>query len=305
MANMKQFRIRVLLLLLCCSSCTFNKLFYQPERMPKPPVSFQLRNREKHDTVYVSIADSNCQPVFRNAQHGPYDPGYTLESVFFRSGDGNRLNGWWLKPGRVQPNGITLLFLHGNGGNVLSQFAGAVPFVQRGFKVLLIDYSGYGYSEGHSTRKNFLTDGNSALSYLLGRPDVRGDKIVIYGQSLGGHLSATVAAQNEARIDGLVMEGAPSSHKDIAAYMSRPFGFTARLLVKEGYSARASIAQYHKPLLLIHSSEDRTVPFFLSHKIYERANAPKEFYEIKHGHIMGPEYYADSIAAKIVRIVRG
>lgn len=226
---MKPFRILALLLLLSASSCTFNKLFYQADKLPQPPVHFQLRNRAQNDTVYVSIADNKYQPVFTDSKQQPYDLGYSVESVLFLSADGNRLNGWFLTPVKARPNGITLLFLHGNGGNLFSQFAGAVPFVKRGFKVFIVDYSGYGYSEGRSTRRNFLSDGNSALSYLLARPDVKGDKVVIYGQSLGGHLSATVAAQNEAKIDGLVMEGAPSSHKDIAAYMSRPFGFMARL----------------------------------------------------------------------------
>jgi hypothetical protein len=300
---MRLLNIMALLMLLCASSCAFNKLFYQPDKMPPPPVTLQLKNRERNDTAYLTIADSKYQPIFSNAKHEPYDPGYVLQSVLFKSKSGNMLNGWWLVP-ETKPNGVSILFLHGNGGNVLSQVAGAVPFVKRGFKVLLVDYSGYGYSEGHPTRSNFLADGNSALEYMLSRPEALGDKIVVYGQSLGGHLSATVAAQNEARIDALVMEGAPSSHKDIAARMSQPLSFTARLLVRDQYAAKKSIEKFHKPLLVIHSTEDEIIPFDLGRLVYTHANAPKSFYEIKHGHIKGPRYYADSISDKIMAMLK-
>jgi len=290
--------------LLLISSCGFNKQFYQAEKLPAPPLHFTLLpDNNRRDTAYMDIADNKFQPVYTDRNHQPIDLSYTLESVVFTSKDGNKLNGWFLTPRKIAPNGITLLFLHGNAGNVFSQKEGPMEFVKRGFKVFLVDYSGYGFSEGHSTRKNFLADGNSALDYMLSRPDVKGDKIVIYGQSLGGHLSATVAAENEKKIDALVIEGAPSSHKDIAAHMFRKVGFLARMIVKDVYPAKKSIEHYHKPLLLIYSSEDQVVPIYMGHKLFDNANQPKSFYEVKHPHIFAPEFYADSITYKIKGMV--
>jgi len=97
----------------------------------------------------------------------------------------------------------------------------------------------------------------------------------------------------------VVIEGTFSSHKDIAAHIIRPFGFLARLLVREQYSAARSVKNFHKLLLVIPSTEDKVAPCFMGQKIYTHTNVPKSFYEIRHAHINGQLYYADSIAAKI------
>jgi uncharacterized protein len=99
------------------------------------------------------------------------------------------------------------------------------------------------------------------------------------------------------------MEGAFSSHKDIAVRFYKPLAFAARVLVKERYTAFRSVRKFHKPVLVIHSSEDQTVPFWMGKKIYDNVNEPKSLYEIKHGHVQGPLYYADSIAFKIRAMV--
>ena len=158
----------------------------------------------------------------------------------------------------------------------------------------------FGFSTGKATRKNVLTDAHAALDYIKTRSDVNTTKLVIYGQSLGGHLSAVVANQRQNDIDALVIEGAFSSHKDIAADMA---GFIGRILVSEKYSAYASIPSVKKPVLIIHSTQDETIPFKMGQKLFEKANHPKEFYEIKECHICGPRYYADSIAQKINRLL--
>jgi fermentation-respiration switch protein FrsA (DUF1100 family) len=165
----------------------------------------------------------------------------------------------------------------------------------------MFDYSGYGFSEGKLSRKNILADANSALTYVKSRSDVNRKKLIIYGQSLGGHLAAVVASKREKEIDGLVIEGAFSSHKDIAANTA---GVLGRLLVKEDYSAYKSIQKYKKPVLIIHSIEDKVIPFRMGKKLYDRANAPKEFFEIRECHICGPQYYADSIANRIIGILK-
>jgi len=93
-----------------------------------------------------------------------------------------------------------------------------------------------------------------------------------------------------------------SSPKDIGAYMVRKsigLGFVGRLLVKSDYSAKASIKNYHKPLLVIHSTEDEEIPFFMGRRLYDQANEPKEFYQIRGPHIAGPVRYPDTISLKI------
>jgi len=279
--------------LVLLTSCSFNKIFLCPDK--SPATSKSLRYISGKDTITIFFSHENHQPTFIKNGRDTVDHGYTIESVVFKSKNGNNLNGWMLKP-KNKTATFTLLHFHGNAGFLLSQYQLIAPLVKNGFQVFMFDYSGFGFSDGKATKKNVLIDANSALDYLKSREDVKNTKIVIYGQSLGGHLSAVVAAQRENDIDGLVVEGAFSSHKDIAASKIPVLG---RIFVKQSYSALRSIKEFRKPLLVIHSSEDKVIPISMGKKIFSRANSPKEFYEIKRPHILGPIYYPNEISAKI------
>ncbi len=275
------------------ASCSFNGVFLHPD--PIPSETKQASSNDGVDTTVIFFNGDTHQPVFVKNGKDTLEFDYTIESVLFNSTSGNKLHGWFIKPKDVKPD-ITILAFHGNAGSILSQYTLMLPLVKKGFQVFIFDYSGFGFSEGKATRKNVLLDGNSALDYIKTRTEIQSTKLVIYGQSLGGHLSGVVASERQAEIDGLVIEGAFSSHDDIAAYSA---GFFGRLMVREMYSAKKSIQSFHKPVLIIHSMEDSVVPFELGKIIYENANEPKSFYEIKGRHVYGPKLYADSIAFKI------
>lgn len=191
---------------------------------------------------------------------------------------------------------VTLLHLHGNAGSLFSQYKFITPFLKHGFQVFIVDYSGFGFSEGKATRNNALEDALLAFDYLRARPDVQNTKLAVYGQSFGGHLSVVVAEKRQADLDGLIVEGAFSSPGDIAASRLPLIG---RVLVKPGYSAKRSILTYKRPVLIIHSTEDKVIPFYMGQRLYSKANEPKSFYEIRHSHICGPLYYEEEISQKI------
>ncbi len=283
-------------------SCSVNKIFLRPtkiEHVSSEKEKFNLTVATRIDTAHVLIDSKTLQPTFLNSINDTINQDYTIESVVFESLNGNKLNGWLIKPKNATPT-ITLLHFHGNAGFIYNQYHAMTPFLKLGYQAFVFDYSGFGFSEGKASRKNVLIDGNSALTYIKSRDDVKNTKVVIYGQSLGGHLSAVVAQQRQAEIDGLVIEGAFSSHQDIAALKA---GIVGRLFVSEQYSAKKSIRDYKKPVLVIHSTEDQTIPFELGQRIYSNANFPKEFYEIEKCHICGPHFYAELISAKIMNML--
>ena len=287
-----------LLALIFLASCSFNGIYLRPTELPAIPAGKEkvsITTSSKTDTMLVEFNTKTLQPTLLRKNKDTIAIDYSIESVIFTSTSGNKLNGWMLKPKGIQPS-ITLLHFHGNAGFILSNYQAMLPLLKFGFQAFVFDYSGFGFSEGKANRDDVLLDGNSALTYLKSRADVKALPLVIYGQSLGGNLAAVVAEQRQNEIDALVIEGAFSSHKDIAA---KTAGALGRLLVSEKYSSSASIQQYKKPLLIIHSTEDETIPFSLGQKLYGLANQPKEFYEIKKAHICGTDFYADSIAFKI------
>lgn len=275
------------------TSCAFNKLFLQPTKISASAKKLMMKSAE--DSTLVLFSGKNHQPVFIKNEKDTLEQNFTIESILFVNSNGSELNGWLLKSKNSLPT-ITLLHLHGNAGCLLSQFKAISPMVEKGFQIFMFDYSGFGFSQGKASRKNVFKDANAALDYIKNRQDIKNTKIVLYGQSLGGHLAAVVAEKRENDIDGLITEGAFSSHKDIGGHIVPFFG---KLFVKQGYSALKSIKKYNKPLLVIHSTEDKTIPFFMSQKIFDAANSPKLFYEVKKCHICAPQFYADSIEIKI------
>lgn len=279
------------------TSCSFNKMYLQPKKVPADTKKLTIKTAS--DSTLVLFSSDAHQPTFLKNGKDPIDLNFTIESVVFKSSNGNILNGWVLKPKDKIPT-ITLLHFHGNAGFLISQSPAITPLIEHGFQIFAFDYSGFGFSEGKATRKNVLIDANSALSYMKNRPDIKNTKLVIYGQSLGGHLASVVAEQRQSDIDGLVIEGAFSSHKDIAAETA---GFFGRILVSEKYSAFKSIRTFKKPVLVIHSSEDQIIPFKMGKKIFDNANAPKEFYEIKKCHICGPNFYSEEISREIKKML--
>lgn len=230
---------------------------------------------------------------------------YNVEEINFKSSNGNTLNGWFLKPKTNQIK-ATVLQLHGNGGNISYQYQFAEPLVKAGYQVMVFDYQGYGKSTGKPSQEKVLEDGDSALNYIKQREDVKNTKLILFGQSLGGHLSCVVAAKNNEKIDALIIEGSFSGHKTMAVYVGGLNGappWVARLLVPSKYEALDYIGKVTVPKLIIHSTEDQTCPFFMSSDLYEKANGKKEFWEIKGGHIAASRLYPKEFVAHFDKLI--
>jgi len=261
--------------------------------------SYSDYNEDLKDTLTLTF-NADQTPIVKNSNDEIAALDYNIENIHFLNQQEDSLDAWFIKP-NSNYNGITLYFLHGNAGNIVYNYLLMEPFVKKGFQVFMIDYSGFGFSQGKSKRKFVLTDAKDGLDYLLSRKDIKYDKLILYGQSLGGHLAAVSGTQNQDKIDGLVLEGAFSSHKDVA---NDRVPFLSRLFVREIYSAENNIKHYKKPLLIIHSTEDKTIPYKHAERLNELANEPKELYTIDGRHVYGPLLYGDSIARKLMELVR-
>jgi uncharacterized protein len=291
--------IYTIIISMMLSSCSFNKMFLQPFKIPANHPRLKSTNKKTGDSSFVFFNGTNRQPTFTTSKKDTIQLDYTIESVFFKSDNGNQLNGWLLIPKNKKPS-ITILHLHGNEGCLFAQYQAMEPLVKKGIQVFMFDYSGFGFSEGKGSRSNVLADANAALTYLVNRKEVFNTQIVIYGQSFGGHLAVVLGTKRQSQINAMVIEGAFSSHKDIAAKHASIFG---RLFVKEMYAAKTSIKNFYKPLLIIHSIEDEVIPFAMGQKLFKNANEPKQFFEIKKPHIMGPIFYTNEIYQKMLNML--
>jgi fermentation-respiration switch protein FrsA (DUF1100 family) len=215
--------------------------------------------------------------------------------VTLTAADGTRLHGWWLpaKAG-VEVKG-TVLHLHGNGGNLAWHLGGSWWLPEQGYQVLLLDYRGYGLSQGKPTLPAVYQDIAAAFDWLDQAPQVQGKPQVLLGQSLGGAMAIHYLAQHPQqakRFKALVFDGVPASYRQVGRFalsnqwMTWPFQVPLSWLVPDGDSAIRSIAQIKTPpKLFFHSIDDPIVPLANGIQLYQAAPPPRVLQLTRGGHV--------------------
>ncbi|WP_299245620.1 alpha/beta fold hydrolase [uncultured Aquimarina sp.] len=295
---MNNFRYIVLLLtILFTSSCAFNHKFHYPVKINRNVDDLGVFSYGK-DTLLFKYNKTTKAINIDNKNGISQHPNFSIEAFDFMSESNNKLHGWLLKPKNAIPK-ATIVHFHGSAMDILTQYQAISPLIDYGFQIITFDYSGYGFSEGKSTRKNILEDAYSFLNFAKNHQQIKGSKLILYGQSYGGYLAAVIGSNRQYNIDGIVIEGAFTSHKAEAKY-EVPFWGN---LVKNEKHADKEIKKNRKPILIIHSREDKKVPLKFGKRIYENANEPKEFFEIDKPHILGLQYYSKEISEKIKKML--
>ncbi len=207
----------------------------------------------------------------------PADIGLEYEPVSLVTGDGIRLSAWFIP--RIADRG-TLLFLHGNAGNISHRLDSIRLFHELGLSVFILDYRGYGESEGKPSEAGTYDDATAAWRYLVEQRHIEPRNIVLFGRSLGAGIAAELAAR--IRPGALIMESAFTSVPDMAATLY-PW-LPVRLLSRYRYDARKNLARISCPLLIAHSRDDEIIPFMHGQRLFEHAHEPKYFLELRGGH---------------------
>ena len=227
----------------------------------------------------------------RKLESTPAAVGLDYEDVFFEASDGIRLNGWFI-PARGAE--ALLLFCHGNAGNISHRLEIIEIFNKIGLNVFIFDYRGYGKSEGRPSEKGTYLDAMAAYDYLISRQT---HPIVIYGKSLGAVIAVDLAQKVKAA--ALIIESAFTSTLDMASEIY-PF-LPVRFMVRMKYGALSKIKNIDVPKLIIHSKDDEIIPFRHGQRLFEAANEPKEFYQMRGGHneatLMAPDEFGSKIEA--------
>ncbi len=207
----------------------------------------------------------------------PGNRGLDFEEVNFQSADGTALHGWYV-PALDAP--FTILLCHGNGGNVMHRLDSLEQFHGMGLSCFVFDYRGYGKSQGKPTEQGTYRDARAAYEWLTRTKGIPVDRIIILGRSLGGSIAANLATEVPAA--GLVIEAAFTSFAEIGAklYPYMPVRFFGRYK----YDTRQSLAKVTCPVLIVHSRDDKLIPFAFGQHLFEAANEPKQFLEITGGH---------------------
>jgi len=218
----------------------------------------------------------------------PNDWGLDFEEVYFNTEDGLKLHAWYIANNQAEK---TLLFFHGNAGNISHRRSSIEIFHNLNLNVLIVDYRGYGKSEGNPSEQGFYKDATAAWYHLLDERGVDASDIIIFGRSLGGVVATELAARSKPA--GLIVESTFSSARDMANAM---LPLVSNLVfLRYDFNVLEFIQQVNAPVLVLHSPDDEIVPFRLGKKIFNAANEPKTFVEMRGGHNTGllmslPEY---------------
>lgn len=206
----------------------------------------------------------------------PADRRMEYDDVNIRTSDGVSLHGWYVHG----PSDRVLLFFHGNAGNISHRLDSIQQFRRFGLSVFIIDYRGYGKSEGRPTEAGLYLDGEAAWQYLVDTMNVAPSNIVVFGRSLGGSVAASIAARY--RPAGLIIESAFTSVPDIAREIY-PW-LPVRWLVRMRHPTRDLVANVEAPVLVIHSRGDEIIPFHHGREIFEAAAASSSFLPLSGSH---------------------
>jgi len=232
----------------------------------------------------------------RHMEIGPSIMGLPWEDVYFKTRDDVAINAWFFKSPQARS---TLIFAHGNAGNISDRLFKIKFFYELGLNVFIFDYRGYGKSQGKPSEPGVYLDAQGAYDYLRSRQDVNMENIILYGASLGGSVVIDLATHRKAAL--LVVESSFSNAHDMA-HIFYPFVPSFFLSLK--FDSINKVRALSLPKLFIHSPEDEVVPYWVGQKLFEAAAEPKEFLKIHGGHNDGSITVEPSAAGEFIRILK-
>ena len=229
--------------------------------------------------------------VYFNQSHLVYFPekqigntpeaiGLDYTAVNIATGDGETLHGWWAPVADAKG---TVLFFHGNAGNISHRIDYLTMFKQLGYNTLLFDYRGYGQSSGTPSESGTYLDAQAAWRYLIEIQGIGPERIVLFGESLGGAVAAWLAAREKPGLLALVSTF--TSAPDLAAEIY-PF-LPVRWISRFDYNTLEFLQSITCPVFIAHSPQDEIIPYRHGQRLFQAAPEPKQFLPLQGTHNTG------------------
>jgi fermentation-respiration switch protein FrsA (DUF1100 family) len=219
--------------------------------------------------MWGRLVDSAMFQPTRGVAITPAQLGITAEDVHLETEDGVRIHAFYLP---ATGSDIALLFLHGNAGNASHRLPNAAELVRLGCSVLLIDYRGYGLSEGRPSEAGAYADARAGLGYLIEQRSFPAQRIFVFGRSLGGAVAVDLAQDRE--LAGVILESTFTSVADIARSLGGPL---LGALAGRRFDSVSKIDRIRAPLLFFHGDRDEVIDYALGQRLFDAAPEPKSF----------------------------
>jgi hypothetical protein len=219
--------------------------------------------------MWGRLVDAAIFQPTRGVAITPAQLGIVGEDVHLETEDGVRIHGFYLP---APASDIALLFLHGNAGNASHRLPNAAELVRLGCSVLVIDYRGYGLSEGTASEPGAYADARAGLAHLIEQRGFPANHIVVFGRSLGGAIAVDLAQDRE--LAGVILESTFTSVADIARGLGGPL---LGALAGRRFDSISKIDRVRAPLLFFHGDRDEVIDYTLGRRLFDAAPEPKSF----------------------------
>ncbi|MBI3136767.1 MAG: alpha/beta fold hydrolase [Bacteroidetes bacterium] len=246
---------------LLLSSCSMNMFYYFP------------------DKTTVSVSENGTEKYI------PFKKEKSVHGVLFKKKDPI----------------ASVFILHGNAGNLNGWQSVAEMLWEEGYQTFIIDYPGFGNSDGQARHNQVIESSQKAFEYFDSLPEVAGTKKILMGFSLGGNLALKIGSDYQDRLDAMVIEGAFTNYRAIGiASVPKILRFAPWLVLGSKFKGEELIQNWKKPLLVVHSTTDEIIPYEMGKEIYKNAGAErKELWTIKGTHLQGFGLYPTEYFFKI------
>ena len=198
-----------------------------------------------------------------------------VEGVQIQAADGVTLQAWFI-PSGTKPSPTAIVF-NGNAGNKAYRGSLAAALRGLGLSVLLFDYRGFGDSDGSPTERGLYEDARAVQRYVAGRSDVRADRLVYFGESLGSAVAVRLAVEHAPA--ALILRSPFTSLEDVGR-LHYPI-LPVRWLLRDRFSSIDVIASVRSPVLIVAGDRDRIVPLEQSRRLFERAGEPRDLVVVR------------------------
>ncbi|WP_316433044.1 alpha/beta fold hydrolase [Leptolyngbya sp. NK1-12] len=231
--------------------------------------------------------------------------GLAYEEVWLPMPEG-QVHGWWIPATDQAP---VLLYLHGNGSNLGDLVTRAKRFHQLGLSVLLIDYRGYGRSQGpFPSEASVYADAEAAWQYLTQTRQISPERIVVYGESIGGAVAIELAVRHPDAA-AVIVESSFTSMRAMVARSIPEFLLPVDWLLTQQFDSLSKVRSLQVPILLIHGTADTTIPATMSQELFAAAPPPKHLLLIpnaNHDNVMqiGGKPYKQTVQQFIVQMTQ-
>jgi fermentation-respiration switch protein FrsA (DUF1100 family) len=196
-----------------------------------------------------------------------------IKEFFVNTEDQIKVQGLYLP---LASSDKVLIYFHGNAGNIYNRIPDLIQLQQSGVNVIGAGYRGYGKSEGSPSEEGIYRDAHATFKYATEELGFSENNIIIFGRSIG--TAAALDVSRNSNIRGLMLITPLTSGK--AHAKATGLGLLSPL-AGDAFNNLSKIKYIKSPLLVLHGTNDRIIPFSMGEEIFDAAQTEKKFVKIE------------------------